>query len=168
MTPVESTRFLAAALVAACAVAGSAAPVEAQDLGRVRFAIAGGPTLNDLEAGGTLWLGAASVEVRPATLPVVLDASFRYMTYTAAEREHYPLAELSAQWEIGSGPVRPFLGAGGGFAWRVRPTETTSDPSYHATGGVRFRLGGSLGVRAEARFRSLEPLADFTLGLTLG
>ena len=168
MTRLDTRCLGTAALVAVVALAASASPAEAQDPGRVRFALAGGPTLNDLEAGGTLWLGVASVETRPAELPVVVDASFRYMTYTAAEREHYPLAELSAQWEIGRGTVRPFLGAGAGFAWRVRPGETTSDPSYHGTGGVRIRLGGSLGVRAEARFRSLEPLADFTLGLTFG
>ncbi|MGD8601644.1 MAG: hypothetical protein PVF90_07190 [Gemmatimonadota bacterium] len=158
--------LLAAALGAA--IAGADAPVSAQEDGGVRFVISGGPTFNDLEAGGTLWLGAASLEARPVELPLVLDASFRYMAYTAAEREHYPLAELSAQWEIGSGSVRPFLGAGGGFAWRVRPGETDWDPSAHATGGIRFRLGDALGLRAEARLRSLEPLADFTLGLSFG
>lgn len=160
--------LLAAVLGAALSTAAAGTPISAQEDGGVRFAIAGGPTFNDLEAGGTLWLAAASLEVRPIELPLVVDASFRYMTYTAAEREHYPLAELSAQWEIGSGNVRPFLGAGGGLAWRIRPGETDWDPSTHATGGIRFRLGDTLGLRAEARFRSLEPLADFTLGLSFG
>jgi len=161
----KSPTFLTAALVSVFIISGGWTPVEAQGH---RFVLAGGPTLNDLEAGGMLWLGAASLEVRPIRLPLVVDASFRYMTYTAAEREHYPLAELSAQWEIGGRAVRPFLGAGAGFAWRIRPGETDWDPSGHVTGGVRFPLAGSLGVRAEARFRSLEPLADFTLGLSWG
>lgn len=168
MTRPHTRHLAAAALIAVVGVATSSNPAAAQDSGQVRFALAGGPTLNDLEAGRTLWLGVASVEARPFEPPVVLDASFRYMTYTAAEREHYPLTELSAQWEIGDGAVRPFLGAGAGFAWRVRPAETSSDASYHGTGGVRIQLGGSLGIRAEARFRSLEPLADFTLGLSFG
>lgn len=142
--------------------------VQAQDVDRVRLAVAGGPTLNDLEAGGLLWLGAASVEWRPGSLPFVLDSSVRYLTYTAAERQHYPLFEISAQWELRAGPVSPFIGGGAGLAWRIRPGETDMNPSTHVAAGLRAALGSRVGMRAEARLRSLEPLGDFTLGLSWG
>ena len=143
-------------------------PLAAQEVGRVRLAIAGGPTLNDLEAGGVLWLTTVGVEWRPASLPFVLDSSVRYLTYSAAEREHYPLVEVSAQWELRAGPISPFLGGGGGLAWRLRPGDSDMNASTHVAVGLRAALGSRAGLRAEARLRSLEPLGEFTLGLSWG
>lgn len=140
----------------------------AQDVGRVRLVAAGGPTLNDLEVGGVLWLTTAGAEWRPASLPLVLDSSVRYLTYSAAEREHYPLVEISAQWELRAGPISPFFGGGGGLAWRLRPGDSDMNASTHVAAGLRAALGSRAGLRAEARLRSLEPLGDFTLGLSWG
>jgi hypothetical protein len=156
-------RFLSALLVASLLVPCA---VGAQNLDRLRLTVAGGPTLNDLETGGLLWLGVASLEWRAASVPLLLDSSVRYSTFTAAEREHYPLVEVSAQWELRRGSISPFLGVGAGLAWRIRPAETNRRASTHVTAGLRAALGSRAAVRAEARFRSVEPLGDFTLGLS--
>jgi hypothetical protein len=156
---------LSTALLVACL---APAVLHAQDTSRLRLAVAAGPTLNDLEVGGVLWLTSVGAEWRPASLPLVIDSSVRYLTYTAAEREHYPLVEISAQWELRAGPVSPFLGGGGGLTWRIRPGERDMNASTHVAAGLRAALGSRAGIRAEARFRSLEPLADFTLGLSWG
>jgi hypothetical protein len=148
-------------VVALCPVA-----LEGQAQQRVRLALSAGPTLNDLEVGSMLWIGAASVELRPTSLPFVLDTSLRYLTFTAAEREHYPLAEVSAQWEFGQGRTSAFLGGGVGLAWRIRSGDRNMNASTHGAAGIRARLGSKVGLRAEARMRSVEPLADFTLGLS--
>ena len=160
-------RARALTILAVMLLASSASPGGARAQQNFHVAAASGPTLNDLETGGPLWLGALSLEWHQGTIPLVVDASVRYTAFTAAEREHYPLLEISAQWTLPeAGPVAPFIGTGAGLAWRIRPSETDWDPSTHVTAGFRASLSGRLGLRAEARFRSLEPLADLTLGLT--
>ena len=158
-------RRLSTLLFLVCLAPGA---VEAQDVDRVRLAVAAGPTLNDLEVGGLLWLTTVGAELRLTRLPLAVDASLRYLTYTAAEREHYPLVEVSVQWELPAGPVSPFLGAGAGLAWRIRPGDSDMNAATHVAAGLRAALGSRAGLRAEARLRSLEPLGDFTLGLSWG
>jgi hypothetical protein len=141
-------------------------PLEAQNVDRLRLFIAGGPTLNDLEVGGMIWIGAVGAELRPVSAPLVVDSSLRYLTYSAADRRHRVLVEASTQWEMRrSAFLSPFLGGGAGLAWRIRPGQTDIDPATHVAAGVRARLAANLAIRLEARLRSLEPLGDFTVGL---
>ena len=82
-----------------------------------------------------------------------------------------PEAHLQYHWQIGS--FRPYVGGGGGIAWRDRGLFGTSDVNMtlSVAGGTRYDLTERLAVVGELRLRGIErnfsgSTADFMSGIS--
>ena len=71
--------------------------------------------------------------------------------------------ELQVQWQLTTGAVRPYAGAGGGLAFiaSADSTERTTDLTGTLAAGIRARLG-DLGLRLEVRRRTTDAFAGWT------
>jgi hypothetical protein len=155
-------------LEAACGLtlALAARPVRGQSAnGGFRLAVAGGPTINDLETSGIDWIFVGGFEIRPQGWPLVITADVRYLTWTPSEREHLVMPEIGLQLQTAFGPIHPFIGAGGGVQYAVRSGDNAHNFTSHLATGLRIRLTHGLDLRLEARGRTLDPSIGLTAGL---
>jgi len=99
----------------------------------------------------------------------LVEPGIGFFRYTSAFGEHiaYILPEVSLQVQAPWRSVRPYLGVGGGFSEYSSGRGTTYG-TLHAAGGVRVRIAGGYGLRAEVRTRSIDPFRLTTTGFLLG
>jgi hypothetical protein len=98
----------------------------------------------------------------------VIEPGFAYMHFTGQfGGRNYLLPEISFQGQGYVGPVRPYIGAGIGFA-NISTGPSQSQVSLHAVTGLRIRFGRGWGMRLEARARSVDPWQNHTYDLTSG
>ena len=98
----------------------------------------------------------------------VIEPGFAYMHFSGQfGGRNYLLPEISFQGQGYIGPVRPFLGAGIGFA-NISTGPSQSQVSLHAVSGLRIRFGGGWGMRLEVRARAVDPFHNHTYDFTGG
>lgn len=126
--------------------------------------------LSDQEDGFTGLVGLAFHVGRR----VLVEPALGYLTYRNdfGQRTHWLFPELTVQGEARIGPVRPFLGIGGGAGIASRVGSDHWEGTLLGTGGLRLRLGRSWGGRAELRVRAVPPWSghsfDFNVGIIRG
>lgn len=102
---------------------------------------------------------ARSVGMRAAvglTSSVVIEPSvmsFGYRGQTGADIS-YTMAEISVQLQAPTGGVRPYVGAGGGYAF-ARGGLARSERTVHGALGLRTSVMQHVGLVAEVRLRNL-------------
>jgi hypothetical protein len=154
--------FVAAAVLAAAAV-----PVDGQSpVRRPGVAVTGGISQYDLSGTGTRKFAAMRVQV-PVLSHLVIEPGLGFMDYRIQGQRPAPRArlwfpEVQVQAEAQLGPVRPYLGAGGGLAVESLLGERGTEPTLSAAGGARIDLPGNWGLEGELRIRAIDPWTGTT------
>jgi hypothetical protein len=122
--------------------------------------VLGGPSFYDLGGTGTGFAAGLRVEF-PSGSKFLIEPGLGFFRYTEASNSKlaYLMPELSVQFSPIRGGARPYAGAGVGIA------EFASGPAagrgtVHAVAGLRLRLAGRLGLRAEGRYRVYDPFGS--------
>lgn len=99
----------------------------------------------------------------------LVEPGIGFFRYTSEFGEHiaYILPEVSLQFQVPSGAVRPYAGVGAGFSEYSSGRGSTYG-TLHAAAGVRVRIAGGYGLRAEVRTRTIDPFRLNTTGFMLG
>ena len=128
----------------------------------------GGVSQYDLSGTGTTGFGGIRVDIVPSTEFLVLEVGLHYFSYHAplASRQTLWFPEASIQIQMPGRIVRPYIGAGAGYAFG----SGESVPTLAASLGSRFRLSYQWLLRGELRVRSVDPwigtTADWGLGIS--
>ncbi len=158
-------RVVLCAAALALVVAGEAA---AQDR-RGIVTLAAGAANYDLS--GTGWAPVIAARVGLAFGPwLILEPGITWMRYETQGDDPTTLLfpEAQLQLEILRGTVRPYIGAGAGFANAKHGDASDSDLTMSVSAGVRARLDRAIGFVAEGRLRSVDPFTGTTFDLTGG
>jgi hypothetical protein len=136
--------------------------------GRTAISVLAGPSPYDLAGTGTGFAAAVRVDV-PSGRILIIEPGVGFFRYRndADRTVSYILPELSLQVQVPSRVVRPYAGAGVGFAEFLSGRGTTF-ATLHAAGGVRIDLGSVWGIRGEVRLRAIDPFKGNTTDLTAG
>jgi hypothetical protein len=132
--------------------------------------IVGGAWSYDLSGTGTSAFGGLRAEFTVAR-PVVIEPGLTYARYSSqfGPSVNYLIPEIQGQLQIPGSTLRPFLGAGIGFAYAWAEGEHVTDLSLSAGLGTRVRLSEDWSARAELRVRSIDPwtgnAAEWTAGI---
>jgi hypothetical protein len=165
------TRAAPSALTAVLLLASSAA---AQQQVRTETSLLLGPAPYDLSGTGTGFAAKLGVTSRLGRGVFLIEPSIGYFAYTTqfGGRSQWIFPELGVEAEAPLGSLRPYLGTGIGAGFETRAGPNQVEFTMHAAAGLRLRLGGSWGARAEARLRSVDPFAgnttDIGFGITRG
>lgn len=127
-----------------------------------------GPATSNYEGTGNGFAGAFSVSV-PSGRVFLVEPGISWFSHrtSVGDRITFLLPEVSVQVETPRGAVRPYLGVGAGFSEYLSGRGSTFG-TLHAAAGLRARLGGSVGFRAEVRLRSIDPFHQSTTGFLIG
>jgi hypothetical protein len=133
-----------------------------------------GPAPYDIGATGTGFAAALRFDL-PSGRRFIIEPGLGYFRYTtqANAKINYLLPEVSVQYELASGSVRPFFGLGAGFA-EFATGPGGSRGTVHAAAGLRAQSSGRVGFRVDARARSIDPfgskgtMVELAAGLRLG
>jgi hypothetical protein len=165
----RATRILIGMGAVAALGSGFDTPLAAQLPRRPVLSLSAGPTRYDLSGTGTGVTGAVRLDL--TGLPfLVLELGVGYFHYTtqAGNGLTYLLPEVSAQLQLGVGPMRPYVGGGIGVAEPSSGTITSNLQTVHVVAGARFGLGPHWVLRAEGRLRSVNPFHGSMLDITAG
>ncbi|HUF75024.1 MAG TPA: hypothetical protein VMM35_02040 [Longimicrobiales bacterium] len=157
------TLALAGALVAAPlpTAAQAAAPAPSVRAGTSQY---------DLAGTGTAPFVALGVDI-PVVRRLLLEPGIAYLPYEsqAGARTHHLLPEIQLQWTGTGRGLRPYLGAGLGASWAIRPGEDRFDPTLSTAAGLRVATDSGWIVRGELRVRAIDPWtgtsADWGIGV---
>jgi Outer membrane protein beta-barrel domain len=170
------TLALALAFAVALAVALALAPaaLHAQAGLASGIAVIGGAAdydFGDIGAGtGSTGLAALRADLLLSE-HLILEPGFTYFGYrpAGAPFRTYVLApELQLQLQLTPARVRPYVGAGLGFAYQDTDTTHHTDLALTAAGGVRVSLDERWGFQGEVRLRSIDPWHGSTTEWTVG
>jgi len=162
-------------LVGALSATGLRAQLRRREQGRPDrpprpgVSLVGGPTSYDLSGTGTAGIGQLRID-GPVSRILVIELGLGVFSYRAqfSDRVTHLVTDVSLQAQLPRGPVRPYLGAGGGFAEYLSGRGSTLG-TLHAAAGVRGDVGGSWGLLGEIRARSVDPftgsMLDFVVGI---
>lgn len=155
------------AMFALTALARSAA---AQQEVRTETSLLLGPAPYELSGTGTGFAAKLGVTSRLGRGIFLIEPSIGYFAYTTqfGGRSQWIFPELGVEAEGRLGSARPYLGAGIGAGFETRAGPNQVEFTMHAAGGLRLRLGGTWGARAEARLRSVDPFSGRTIDVGLG
>jgi hypothetical protein len=129
----------------------------AQTASRPTASLLVGPSPYDLSGTGTGFTIGAWIDY-PVFSFLRIEGGSAYFQYTTpyGTGYRYLLPEVGFRLGAPIGPLLPYLGGGGGIAFTVSGRDDTSW-TLHAVLGLRARLAGRIGVRAEFRLRSVDP-----------
>jgi hypothetical protein len=161
-----STYRVLAVLLGAGLLAWPSEAAAAQE--RLDLAIAAGPSPYDLSGTGTGTAGAAFLAWSPMR-GLVVEPGVTVFSYRSQfdERTSLLFPELSIQGELPIGRFRPFLGGGGGGAFRLAGTGETA-ATLHAVGGTRVDIGNAWTLLGEMRIRAVHPFTGNTVDFLFG
>ncbi|MBI4421780.1 MAG: hypothetical protein HY560_13225 [Gemmatimonadetes bacterium] len=151
-------------------VAATVAPAGAQGRAPSFLSISAGATQYDLSGTGTTYVIAARIDGAIGSYGI-FEPGVTFLSYEPdfGGRLNYLLPEISFQGQVYVGRLRPYLGAGIGFA-NITNGPNFNELTLHLTGGGRIRLAGPWGIRFEVRARTIDPwrnsTADFTVGVS--
>ena len=161
-------------LAAGLAPAGMApAGLAAQQIPEPGVTLAGG--VMDFERDGVPSGGIVSLAFDSPLVPLgwhwVVEPTFNvgWFRPDTVRTRWLIVPEMQLQWQLTTGAVRPYAGAGGGIAFIASSdsTERTTDLSGIITAGIRARMGG-LGLRFEVRRRTSDAFAGWTTEWLVG
>ena len=154
--------------------AGFPVPAAAQRASGPETSLLVGPAPYALGKRGTGFTLSARLGFRPTRRILIVEPglAFFFFRNDFDQGSHWFFPELSLQAEAGLGPVRPFIGGGGGLGIEGRIGSDRVVGTLHAVTGLRVRLSRGWGGRAEVRWRGVPPVdghtADFGFGLVRG
>jgi hypothetical protein len=127
-----------------------------------------GPSSYDLAGTGTGFAGTVRFDA-PSGRVVIFEPGVTFFHYTGefGNGITYVIPEVSVQVQAPSRSVRPYIGAGAGFAEFLSGRGSTL-AALHVTGGLRIDAGPNWGGRGEIRLRSIDPFKGNTTDLLVG